>query len=306
VRISVVICTYALDLFDDLLEAVESVRSQTHDDVEVVVVIDGNEELAAQVRDEYGDTGEVVIHCNDENRGLSASRNNGIELATGDIIAFLDDDAVAREDWLAELVATYEEHDAIAAGGRMAPRWVAGKPAFLPAEFYWLVGVTHRGFAEPGEEVRNTFGSNISFRASVLEALGGFETEMGRKGDANLQAEEPEFCTRMYLEYGRGVVYNPGAVVEHKVFAYRTERRFLLSRAFWQGYSKRGMSVLLPPVDIGAESDYLGDLLFSFAPSRLGAIVRRPTLTKVRQFVWLWLLTAAVGLGYLYGVTQWR
>jgi len=118
---------------------------------------------------------------------------------------------VADERWIERLIRAHKDEEAIAAGGRMTPLWVAGKPSFLPEEFYWLVGVTHRGFAEGPGEVRNTFGSNISFRADVFEALDGFDTDIGgRKGDRNLQGGETELCARLHAQYGRGVWYEPG------------------------------------------------------------------------------------------------
>jgi glycosyltransferase involved in cell wall biosynthesis len=306
VRVSVVVCTYAADLFEDCCEAVESVLTGRYDDVEVILIVDGDDDLADRFRSEYDDATDVTVHCNAENRGLSASRNEGIDRATGDVVAFLDDDAVADDDWIDELVAVYDDRDAIAVGGRMAARWVAGKPSFLPAEYYWLVGVTHRGFAEPGAEVRNTFGSNISFRREVLEELDGFAERIGRKGAAQLQAEEPELCTRMIQRYGQGVIYEPDAVVEHKVFEYRTHRRWLAGRAFWQGYSKRGLQVLLPDVEIGTESDYLQAILRQYGPERAIDLLRRPSITRARQLVWLVLFTLLVGAGYVYGVLRWR
>ena len=303
-KVSVVICTYASDLYEHLAEAIESVQSQTYDDVEIVVVVDGNESLCGRVREAYGDALDVIVHCNEENVGLSASRNNALERASGDVIAFLDDDAVADERWLEELLETYEEHDALAAGGRMTPIWVDGEPGFLPEEFHWLVGVTYPGFAEAGEEVRNTFGSNISFRADVLEALGGFDSEVGRKGELNLQAEEPLLGARMREEYGRGVVYNPDAEVGHKVFEYRTDPIWLLKRAFWQGYSKRVMETLADVGSGGEESAFLRQLVFKSVPLRIGSFIRRPSLAKLSQFVTLIALTAAVGFGYIYATLK--
>jgi len=81
------------------------------------------------------------VILNEENLGLSESRNKGIKEAKGDVIAFFDDDAVADEDWLKELERMYEEKDAIAAGRKLLPFWTNEKPKFLPGEYYWLVGV---------------------------------------------------------------------------------------------------------------------------------------------------------------------
>jgi len=310
-RVSVVVCEHTLDRYDDCREAADSVLTQTHDDVELVLVADGNDKLCARLREDYSDHPDAVVHCNEENVGLLESRNNGAGVATGDVVAFLDDDAVADEEWVTELVAVYETHDVPAVGGRMTPAWVAGRPHFLPAEFYWLVGVTHRGYGPDGDpeaagEVRNTFGSNISFRREVFLELGGFETEIGgRQGDANLQGGETELCARMADEYGHGVYYTPDATVAHKVFDYRTEPGWLLDRAFWQGYSKRGMEVLVEADATGAESDFLGTLVVDSLPDRLRGFATDPSVGRALQFVMVWVLTAAVGLGYLYGVVRW-
>jgi len=311
-RVSVVLCTHTLDRYPDFSEAARSVLDQTYDDVELVLVSDGNEAVFDRFRQDFGDRDDVVCHCNDENVGLLESRNNGAEVATGDVVAFVDDDAIADERWVEELVDVYEQRDVRAVGGRMTPAWVAGKPAFLPEEFYWLVGVTQRGFGPAGGdeetpgEVRNTFGSNISFDREIFLELGGFEDDIGgRKGDANLQGGETELAARLDAEYGHRVYYNPDARVAHKVFDYRTDPVWLLDRAFWQGYSKRGMEVFVPG-STGEESEFLGQLLTEFVPSRIRELVSGPSVERALQLVTLFVFTGAVGLGYLYGVVKWR
>jgi glycosyltransferase involved in cell wall biosynthesis len=318
-RVSVVLCTHTLDRYEHLREAARSVQRGTYDDWELVLVSDGNPAVAERMRADFADeraAGDAVVHENDENLGLLGARNNGARVASGDVVAFLDDDAVADERWLELLVDRYEERDPTpaAVGGRMVPAWVAGKPDFLPVEFYWLVGVTHRGFGPGGGwdgwttegEVRNTMGSNISFRAEVFESLDGFETDIGgRKGDNHLQGGETELCARMRAEYDEGVWYVPEAEVAHKVFDYRTEPRWLLERAFWQGYSKRGMEHFVPE-SAGEEDAFLSDLLTEFVPRRLRSLVRRPAAAKLSQLVFLALFTAFVGFGYGYGATKWR
>ncbi len=303
--VSVVICTYSFDMFDAFSESVESILNQTYDDIELILVVDGNQELYECVVEEYGDIESVQVHANEENLGLSGSRNNALEYATGDVVALIDDDAVADPDWIAELVSVYEKRDAIAVGGRMVADWVAGKPEFLPEEFYWLIGVTHKGFAEDGEEVRNTFGSNISFKRSVFEEIGGFEPTMGRQGNNKLQAEEIEFCVRMQLECGQGVIYKDDAVVAHKVFDFRTKKQWLAKRAFWQGYSKRALEVIVSDTNTDEESEFLMQLLLKHIPERIKKLISNPSMTKLTQFVALLLLTSLVGAGYVYGLIKW-
>lgn len=302
-KVSVVVNTYATDRFDDFRAAVEAVLAQTYDPIEVVLVVDGNDELCSKVTTTYGDREDVVIHCTEENVGNSAARTAGGKVATGDIIAVTDDDAVPEPDWIAELVRVYEETDALAVGGKVIPEWVDHTPGFLPEEFYWLIGCNHRGFGEHMQELRNTFGPNISFRADVFEALGGFSAEVGRVGDKQLQAHETDIGARLQREYGRGVVYTEDAVVRHKIYAYRLQWAWLLNRSFWQGYSKRVFQTKVKNA-MGRETAFLQQLAFSFVPQRILALIGSPSAEELKQLGAIILFTALVGIGYLYGTAR--
>lgn len=309
-RVSVVLCTYDSAGFADFRAAADSVLANTHP-TELVIVVDGDPELGARVREIYGAHDRVTLYENDENRGLLESRNTGAKIAAGDVVAFIDDDARADPEWVERLVDAYEEQEALAVGGRMTPEWVAGKPMFLPAEFYWLVGVTHRGFGPNGDEhsagaVRNTNGSNLSFRREIFRELGGFDTEIGgRKGNNKLQGGETELCARLERDYDRKVWYEPAALVGHKVFAYRTKPKWLAGRAFWQGYSKRAMESFVPN-STGEESAFLGRLLTEFIPHRVRDLVRDPSRERATQLISLVVLTALVGFGYCYALLRYR
>ncbi|WP_440764031.1 glucosyl-dolichyl phosphate glucuronosyltransferase [Natronorubrum sp. DTA7] len=302
-KVSVVVCTYAIDRYDVFSECVDSVLAQTYDPLEVVIVVDGNDDVFERVRTDYGDRDNVNVHCNDANHGISYSRTRGAELASGEVVAFIDDDAVAEDDWVAELARVYEERDAIAVGGHVAPDWVTEKPDFFPAEFYWLVGCDERGMGEHMAELRNTYGSNISFRRDVFLSVGGYDENTGRHGDRHIQAHEAPVCIRMANKYGRGVVYNTEAVVHHKLFDYRGDFRWLVFRSFWQGYSKRIMDLLLPEAS-GDKNEYLKQLLLEFVPGRVSDLVRRPSSAKAKQLATIFIFTAAVGFGYLYGLAD--
>lgn len=302
-KVSVVVCTYSLDRYDLFAECVESVLAQTYGPLDVVLVVDGNEAVHERAVSDFGDREDVLVHCNDENRGISYSRTRGAELASGDVVAMIDDDAVAEPDWIERLVETYETTDAIAVAGYVAPDWMSEKPEFFPEEFYWLVGCTEPGFAHHLEEVRNGYGSNISYRRDAFLSVGGYDENTGRKGDKHIQAHEAPVCIRLRERYGRGMIYAEDAVVNHKLFDYRGDFRWLVARSFWQGYSKRIMNVILPESN-GDERAYLKRLLFRSVPGRLLALVRDRSLAPAKQLAAILAFTAAVGLGYLYGLTK--
>ncbi|PSP38606.1 glycosyl transferase family A [Halobacteriales archaeon QH_7_65_31] len=310
-QVSVVVCTHEPDRYTDLRAAADSVLAGTYDDVELVLVSDGSARVTELLNRDYGDHPDARIASLDENQGLLVARNRGAAVATGDLIAFIDDDAIAAPDWLERLVAAHEARDRRATGGRMIPRWIADEPSFLPEEFYFLIGAAHRGFGPDGDreregEIRNGMGSNLAVRAETFDALGGFEpTVGGREGDKQLQGGETELCIRLAAEFDEGVWYVPDAVVEHKIYPYRTEPGWLLKRAFWQGVSKRGMARFVPESS-GDETAFLGRLVGAYLPDRVRGLLADPTSAKLQQLVMLLALTLVTGLGYLYGFVHWR
>lgn len=302
-KVSVVVCTYTMDRYDVFTEAVESALAQTYEQIEVVLVIDGNPEVYDRAVAEYSDQEHVVIHDNDENRGISYSRTKGAELASGDIVAFIDDDGVAEADWITKHVETYEETDAVAVAGYVAPNWQTEKPDFFPEEFYWLVGCTELGFAEDGEEIRNGYGSNVSYRRDVFLNVGGYDMNTGRKGDRHIQAHEAPVGIRIREEYGKGIIYTADAIVYHTLFDYRGEFRWLLFRSFWQGFSKRVMELLYPGAQ-GNESAFLKDLFVRALPSRAKRLAVEQSINPIKEAVAIIAFTGAVGLGYAYGLIR--
>jgi len=292
-----------MDRYDVFREAVESVLAQTYDPIEVVLVIDGNSEVYERVVEEFGDYENVIVHNNEKNRGISFSRTKGAELASGEIVAFIDDDGIAEPDWIEHHVAAYRETDAVAVGGYVAPNWKSSEPAFFPEEFYWLVGCTERGFAEDGEEIRNGYGSNVSYNREVFLNVGGYDVNTGRKGDRHIQAHEAPVGIRIREQYGKGVLYIEDAVVHHKLFDYRGKFRWLVFRSFWQGFSKRVMELLYPDAQAN-ESAFLKDLFVRALPSRVRRAVIERSMKPIQEAVAIVVFTSAVGLGYLYGLTK--
>ncbi len=292
--VSVIVCAYTMERYSDLCEAIQSLMNQSHDDLEIIVVIDEDRELYDNVRREF----DVKVIFNEKRVGLPGSRNIGLRVAEGDVVAFFDDDAIADRRWLEELVKMYEIYDAIAAGGKILPLWIGCKPRYLPEEFYWLVGATHKGFPECIAEVRNTFTSNLSFRTDVLKELGGFKSELVERGGIPMQSEETELCERMRITFGRGVMYNPDAIVYHKVYPEKLRLGYLLRRNFWQGYSKAIMEKIVGRLD--EEKGFLKYLLLKRTGERLMKALKGSGEDLVKLMT-IWLFTLTVGIGFLYG-----
>ncbi|HEY7296116.1 MAG TPA: glycosyltransferase [Dehalococcoidia bacterium] len=233
---SVVICTYSEARWDQLVAAVCSVREQTAPADELIVVVDNNAALYERVRRAFPD---LVTVPNGGQPGLSGARNSGIAAARGEVIAFLDDDAVAEPDWLACLSEPYDHESVLGVGGAIEPAWEQSDAGWFPAEFNWVVGCSYAGLPAQRAPVRNFIGCNMSFRAEVLRALDGFRHEIGRVGARPLAGEETELCIRLRQRWpGSLLIHEPRARVRHHVPAVRTTWRYFRQRCYAEGLSK--------------------------------------------------------------------
>jgi GT2 family glycosyltransferase len=241
VTASVVICAYTMERWSILVESVASVRAQTQPPIEIIVVIDGNEELLTLARAELD--GATVVP-NKRQRGTCGARNTGCALARGNVFVFLDDDAVPEPDWLERLLAHYDDDDVMGVGGRVLPDWRSGRPNWFPAEFNWVVGCSWTGLPDTLAEVRNLICANLSVRREVFAAVGGFPDEMARIAapDETFMtgtAEETEFCIRASKAHPGGRwLYAPDARVHHVVSKSRLTWTFFVDRCRVEGDSK--------------------------------------------------------------------
>src|SRR6266566_5151212 len=235
--ISVIICAYTEDRWDDLVAAIESVRQQTLSATEIIIVIDHNPQLQERVQNHIPD---VIVVENSEARGLRGARNCGVAVAKSQIIAFLDDDAVAIPDWLMFLTEGYTDPNVLGTGGAVTPFWVDNKPAWLPEEFYWVVGCTYRGMPQTASTIRNPIGANMSIRHEVFDTVGNFHSEIERVGTQHAGGcEETELCIRARQHWPQGVfLYQPQARVLHSVPGSRTRWRYFYSRCYVEGLAK--------------------------------------------------------------------
>jgi glycosyltransferase involved in cell wall biosynthesis len=234
--ISVVICAYTAERWPDLVAAVDSVHRQTVPPHEIIVVVDHNPELLSLA---HACLAGVVVVENREQPGLSGSRNSGVAAAQGAIVAFLDDDAVAAPEWLARLTAAYNTPHVIGVGGAIEPLWESARPRWFPAEFNWVVGCTYLGMPTRAAPVRNLIGCNMSFRREVFARVGGFRSGIGRIGARPVGCEETELCIRICHTYPHCVLlYEPRALVRHRVRRDRMRWRYFRQRCFSEGLSK--------------------------------------------------------------------
>jgi GT2 family glycosyltransferase len=269
--VSVVLCAYTLERWDDITAAVESLRAQSRPVDQVVLVADHNDELLERARAAFP---EVECLPNAEAQGLSGARNTGVRAATGDVVAFLDDDAAAEPGWIEGLLEPYTEPSVVGTGGRVVPAWRSPRPRWFPEEFLWVVGCSYAGLPEGRAEVRNPIGASMSFRRSVFEQVGGFDAGMGRLGKDAAGCEETEFSIRARSDGGR-VVLSPSSVCRHAVTPDRVTRGYFRRRCRAEGRSKALVSRLAGQDEaLSTERTYVSRTLPRGVLRGLGAALR--------------------------------
>jgi len=241
--ISVLVCAYTAERLPRIAEAIDSLRAQTVAPHEIVLAIDHAPELAAECRRLWPD---LHLVDNREQQGLSGARNTGVAECDGEVVAFLDDDAVAAPDWLERLGQAYLDPNVLGVGGAIHPAWEDGRPSWFPPEFDWVVGCTHSGMPRRRQAVRNLIGANMSFRRQALLDAGGFRHELGRVGKIPAGAEETDLSIRIGQQNPGGeIVYDPEATVDHFVPAERATFKYFVSRCRGEGRSKAILSGLV-------------------------------------------------------------
>ena len=175
--------------------------------------------------------------------GLSHARNRALEWAAehgAEVLAFVDDDAIAEPGWYEALTRRWAEAppDVACIGGPIRPRFAAEPPPWYSDAIKHVLTLLDRGpdvrDLDPDREA--VYGANISFRVGPLRDAGGFDPALGHSGTRVFFGEEDE-AQRALVRAGHRVRYVPDAGVWHVIGAERLTRRSFLRRRFAFGVS---------------------------------------------------------------------
>jgi glycosyltransferase involved in cell wall biosynthesis len=237
--VSVIIPAFSMGRWDNLCAAVASVQAQTVEVPETVVVIDHNAELLEKAMSELVG---VTVVANVGSHGASGARNTGVAASRGEVLVFLDDDAVAGPDCLRTLLQHFTNPLVVGVGGRLDPLWKTRRPWWFPLEFDWTVGCSYLGMPEIVTHVRNVWSNNMAIRRYVFDAAGGFRDGFGKVG-AKSRPEDTDLCLRAAECNEEGIwIYEPNAVACHWIPAERATFGYFLKRCYHEGQGKAALS----------------------------------------------------------------
>ena len=163
--------------------------------------------------------------------GASHGRNTGLAAAQGDLIAFLDDDAVPRRGWLAALIAPFADAAIAGVGGPLILRLSAPPPVWFTPDFHEAAGlydlgsvrrrVHHRG----GEWYPPS--ANLGLRTRDVIREGGFCDVLGPHGTRHFVHEDADLCARID-RHGGEIHYVPDAIVDHWIVPGKLTPQYFL------------------------------------------------------------------------------
>ena len=300
IKISIVICTYSFDRYSDTMDVINSLNGQTYPNTEIVLIIDQNTELLDKFKKDLKSFKDIKIGLSTLH-GLSNARNKGVELSSGDIIAFIDDDAVADPNWVTNLAKGYIHQSIIGVGGKIKPLWIDSTIAhWIPEEFYWAMGCSYKSQRDEKHYIRSNFGSNMSFRKDVFEKIGNFDSRLGIVGNLMRTGEETEFSLRAtnYIKNSK-IVYDPDVIVYHKIFNFRKSISYLLKRCYSYGYAMGEINNGIGS-DGNTENSFLKFLIQKSYIDRIKKIMMMNNcLINLSQTFVITFFTICVGAGYL-------
>jgi hypothetical protein len=270
-----------MDRWDALVEAVHSCGLQTEQPFEVIVVIDYNDELLQRSTKEFS---AAIVVPNRSTKGLSGARNTGVVTTTGDIVAFLDDDAYAEPNWLEELTKPLHDPNVVGAGGWIVPHWETKPAPWFPETFYWILGCSYSGLPPNGAQIRNPIGANMVMARRVFTSVGGFTSGIGRIGLIPLGCEETELCIRYSEKFANErFVLVRDAVVHHRVPGSRLTWHYFWTRCWAEGLSKAAVASLVGSGSgLAAERQHVMRALPAEFLSALRAIPRAPRVAATK------------------------
>lgn len=286
--ISIVICTHNRAEF--IIGALKSLANQTYDPklYEVIVVdnncTDNTEELC---KDYFSKASHITFqYVFEYQKGLSFARNKGIEAASGEILTYIDDDAVADKDFVENIVKNFNSYkDYTAVGGKIIPVYPDNKePDWMSKYIEGLVSKVDYG-NETREFKKNKYpvGCNMSFRKDIFDTLGGFNTDITFRSDE-------KFVFFKLRENKKKVLYAHDVLVHHHIEDHRLTHAGVKKTSLIIGSSERERlrtkSIFYRLMKI---LEYLFKLMASFILGFLfllgGKTMKAKYLIKVRWYV---------------------
>lgn len=239
IELSIVICTYnRAACLKETLDSFSSVHGTSASNIELLVVDNNSTDGTRLVVERFAKEHPFTRYAFTRTQGLSHARNTGIQQSRGKFVAYVDDDVLFDEYWLTAVLETFTKYrDAACIGGKSIPKFESGQPIWAKNEVLRIYGSTQSGDLPKWMIYpEHPFGLNMIFRREVFDQVGEFDTRLGRKDKNLLSMEESDYFLRV-AQANLKVIYEPTAILYHRIPTSRTTLQWALNRFYWQGIS---------------------------------------------------------------------
>lgn len=256
---TVLICTY--NRAHHLGETLDSIALSHVDGLtwNLIVVDNNSTDDTRAVVASRADTYPVALkYLFEPRQGKSNALNTGLNEIDAAVVVFTDDDVRVTPSWLDAACRTILDDDTIDyAGGPVAPIWGAAAPAWLDqsrSDLWGTLAILDYGADSFVFEERRRvpLGANMAVRRTLIDRIGGFDPDLGRRGKSLLGQEQAEFFCRSRAAGARGR-YVPAMRLYHHVPAARLTREYFRRWWFWKGVSKARLEQRHPRTELGLD-----------------------------------------------------
>ena len=236
-KFSVVVCTFnRSESLRRMLKSLQEIVIPDHLSCEVIVVDNNSNDDTRLVFEEVGkDFGSKIRYVLEDMKGLSHARNRGVKEASGEIIAFTDDDVIVDKHWIQNIDKAFKEYDGVACvGGKILPIWEIPKPNWLKPDLYGYLALLDKGNSVAYMDALEIWGANFAVKSEMFKRYGLFDTNLGRTPRKLYSGEEAEFLRRLQ-NAGEKILYDPLSIIHHHIPAHRMSKKYLRKWRFDQG-----------------------------------------------------------------------
>jgi len=265
VEFSVIICTRnRAESLAKNLDSLLKLRIPDSLTYEILVIdngsSDGTRQTVEAYIEKYPDTFRYYF---EEKEGISNARNCGVENARGDVLAYVDDDELVKDNWMQALRDAFvEQKDAIAIQGKIDLQKKVGHfPPWLRPDD--LCAIPYYNPSPVPSYTDILMGGNMAIRKEAFRKYGLFDPHLGV--GASGAYEETEFSLRLQ-EGGEKIFYQPGAIVFHEFHVDRLCWDYLFMKQSQLGHSMAYLDVVLrqKKIDLFAKRKKLKKYSFKY------------------------------------------
>lgn len=247
--LSVIICTYNRQKY--IRPLLESIAGNTlpHSQYEIILVDNNCTDRTYDVCMEFTQAHpDITFHYEIEtSQGLSYARNKGISKANGELLIYVDDDALVDDHYLQDYVSFFDAHpDVMALGGPIMPLYETAEPKWMTPYTKALLTAWMDYGNKPRFYPKGRYpgGGNAAYRSIVFDKVGLFNTDLGRKGNNLMGSEEKDIFDKMH-KLGMKVMYIPEPVLHHCIPQAKLEEDYFNRLTRQIGISERKRTLTL-------------------------------------------------------------